>query len=371
MKKKIMFALILCMVLVTVIVGWSCRAPEATNRTPTPPEGSGTVPPAVVSLATGLEAPWALDFLPDGRIILTERPGRIRLVSAAQVLLPEPLLVVNDVIAQGESGLLGIAVHPEYSSNGFIYVYYTYEDSGNLYNRVRRYIMENNSLVEDKIIVDNIPAGGIHDGGRIKFGPDGLLYITAGDAGNADAAQDISSLNGKILRVKDDGGIPENNPFPGSLVYSYGHRNPEGLAWDSQGRLWATEHGSSATDELNLIEPGKNYGWPIIRGNETREGMVTPVINSGSETWAPSGAAYRGGNIFFTGLRGQSLFEAVIYSVTIKSLVVHLNGQYGRLREVVVGPDGFLYLLTSNRDGRGSPSAQDDRLFKINPVSLN
>lgn len=342
-----------------LMMGISCGLPPATSP-----------PTDVITLAEGLEVPWALDFLPDGDIIFTERPGRIRLYDSVQGLTAEPLLVVSDVAASGEGGLLGIAVHPDYASNGFIYVYYTYKDGGNLYNRVRRYIMEGNSLSADRIIIDGIPGGSIHDGGRIKFGPDGRLYITAGDAGDADAAQDVGALNGKILRVTDDGGIPEDNPFPGSPVYSYGHRNPEGLAWDSGGNLWATEHGSSATDELNSIEPGKNYGWPVIRGDAEQEGMVSPVINSGSHTWAPSGAAYLDGSVFFTGLRGESLFQAVIDGVTVKSLAAHLEGKYGRLREVVVGPDGFLYLLTSNRDGRGSASVKDDRMLKVDPASL-
>ena len=359
MKMKITVALMLCLVLFTLVIGCG-----------TAPSPGSTVPMSVVTVATGLEAPWALVFLPDGGIILTERPGRIRLINAAGVLKQDPLLVVNDVAARGEGGLLGIAVHPDFPSNGFIYVYYTHEEQGTLYNRVQRYLMEDDVLTADKIIIDNIPAGSIHDGGRIKFGPDGLLYITAGDAGNDEVAQDINALNGKILRVKDDGAIPADNPFPGSPVYSYGHRNPEGLAWDSGGNLWATEHGSSATDELNLIEPGKNYGWPVIRGDDAREGMVTPVIHSGSRTWAPSGAAYWNGSIFFTGLRGESLFEAVLDGETVTSLAAHFEGEYGRLREVVVGPDGFLYILTSNRDGRGSPVAQDDRLLKADPTGL-
>jgi len=359
MKKKITVTLVLCLVLFTLAIGCGMA-----------PSPGSTVPMSVVTVATGLEAPWALVFLPDGGIILTERPGRIRLINVAGVLEQDPLLVVNDVAARGEGGLLGIAVHPDFPSNGFIYVYYTHEEQGALYNRVQRYLMEDDVLTADKIIIDNIPAGSIHDGGRIKFGPDGLLYITAGDAGNDEVAQDINALNGKILRVKDDGAIPADNPFPGSPVYSYGHRNPEGLAWDSGGNLWATEHGSSATDELNLIEPGKNFGWPVIRGDDAREGMVTPVIHSGSHTWAPSGAAYRNGSIFFTGLRGESLFEAVLDGVKVTSLAAYFEGEYGRLREVVVGPDGFLYILTSNRDGRGSPVAQDDRLLKADPTGL-
>jgi len=364
MKWNIIATLVLSILLIAV----SCRPTGQTSEAPTT-----TVPsdlPDAIILAVGLEIPWALDFLPDGDIIITERHGRIRRYDSALGLIPEPLFVI-DVWAGGEGGLLGIALHPEYEFNGFIYVYYTSADGGILFNRVERYIMEGNSLSADRIIIDGIPAASIHDGGRIKFGPDGLLYITTGDAGYADFAKDIDSLSGKILRVTDDGGIPEDNPFPGSPVYSYGHRNPEGLAWDNEGNLWATEHGSSATDELNIIVAGRNYGWPVIRGDEEQEGMVSPVINSGSHTWAPSGAAYLDGSVFFTGLRGESLFQAVIEGVTVKSIAAHLEGEYGRLREVVVGPDGFLYVLTSNRDGRGSPSAADDLLFKIDPASLD
>ena len=243
-------------------------SPSPTPPTTTPPVDS----PLAVSIAQRLEVPWSLDFLPDGSMIFTERPGRIRLFDARQGLVTQPLLTITDVAAVGEGGLLGIAVHPDFSANHFIYVYYTYRTSDGLANQVVRFRLEGRSLLDRKVIISSIPGASIHDGGRLKFGPDKLLYITAGDASVADRAQDLNSLSGKILRLRDDGSIPPNNPFSGSLapgpwVYSFGHRNPEGLAWDNQGRLWATEHGSSATDELNLIEPGKNYGWPVIRGD--------------------------------------------------------------------------------------------------------
>lgn len=321
-----------------------------------------------VSIAKKLNIPWALDFLPDGSIIFTERPGRIRLIDVRDGLLTDPLLTIGEVASTGEAGLLGIAVHPDFSGNGFIYVYYTYRNARSLTNKVVRFRMQERELQDETLIIDNIPGASIHDGGRIKFGPDGLLYITTGDATNTSSARDKNSLAGKILRLKDDGTIPGNNPFPGSAVFSFGHRNPQGLAWDDKGRLWATEHGSSASDELNLIEPGKNYGWPDIRGDEKKQGIVSPVLHSGMDTWAPSGIAYFEGSLFFAGLRGQSLFEVTVDDKP--ALRRHLNGDFGRLRDVVVGPDRHLYILTSNRDGRGTIAQNDDRIIRIDPVKL-
>jgi glucose/arabinose dehydrogenase len=326
-----------------------------------------------VSLAQDLEVPWALDFLPDGSIIFTERPGRIRLIDAAGRLVPEPLLSVEGTAASGEGGLLGIAVHPDFAAKPFVYVYHTYQGQGGLANRVVRFRLDGRTLSDRVVILDGIPGASIHDGGRLKFGPDGMLYVTTGDASNADLAQDGASLAGKILRLRDDGSVPPDNPFPGSPVYSYGHRNPQGLAWDSRGRLWEVEHGSSATDELNLIEPGKNYGWPVIRGDATAAGLQTPVIHSGSDTWAPSGLAFLDGSLYFAGLRGESLFQAIPENAAgagTARLVRHLFNDYGRLREAVAGPDGLLYIFTNNRDGRGLPAPNDDRLIRVDPKKL-
>ena len=283
--------------------------------------------------------------------------------------MPEPLLTISEVAHHGEGGLLGIVVHPDFARNQFIYVYYTYQDGENLANRVVRFRKQDKALLDKKIIINNIPGAANHNGGRIKFGPDGLLYITTGDASASDSAQNKNSLAGKILRLKDDGVVPVNNPFPDSPVYSLGQRNPQGLAWDSQGRLWATEHGSQAADELNLIQPGRNYGWPIIRGDEKTASLESPVIHSGDETWAPSGVAFLDGSLFFAGLRGQSVYEAVIKKQPV-ILHRHLNRNFGRLRDVILGPDGYLYLLTSNRDGRGVATAGDDQIIRINPGKL-
>jgi glucose/arabinose dehydrogenase len=335
----------------------------------TPPQ-RGEAPPDSV-LVDGLEIPWALDFLPDGGIILTERPGRLRLVTADGRLMPEPLATIPDVAHVGEGGLLGIAVHPNFSSNGFIYIYYTYSlgEGAELGNKVVRYRKTGRTAVPDTVIVDGIPGAPIHNGGRIKFGPDGMLYIATGDAARPHLSQDPRSLAGKILRLTDAGAVPGDNPFHGSPIYSLGHRNPQGLAWDAYGQLWATEHGSRGLDEVNLIQAGGNYGWPVAEGGESAANMRAPVLHSGADTWAPSGAAFYDGSLFFAGLRGQSLYEVVIAenSTTLRR---HLHGKYGRMREAVLGPDNLLYLLTSNLDGRGRPLPGGDKIIKVDPALL-
>ncbi|MBI2859378.1 MAG: PQQ-dependent sugar dehydrogenase [Chloroflexi bacterium] len=345
-------------------------ATASTTLTGTPQvSGIEIDPPLAAFVARNLEIPWALDFLPDRSMVFTERPGRVRLVDASGGLVPQPLLVVPDVARIGEGGLLGIAVHPDFNRNQFIYIYYSYPEGNGNSNKVVRYRKAGNSLSGPVTIISGIPGASNHDGGRIKFGPDGYLYIAAGDGSVPALAQDKSSLAGKILRIKGDGSIPPDNPFTGSPIYSYGHRNPQGLAWDDQGRLWATEHGSSATDELNLVQSGKNYGWPVIRGEQSASGMESPVLQSGTDTWAPSGTAFRNGSIFFGALRGQSLFQVQINNQP-PSLQRHLNRSFGRIRDVVVGPDGLLYITTSNRDGRGVPSPNDDQIIRINPSKL-
>jgi glucose/arabinose dehydrogenase len=373
---SVILALIAIVIVVLAFAWWNFKAQREADL-PTAPAASLPVVtgdtsgdgPLAVSVAENLEIPWALDFLPDGSIVFTERAGRVRLVDAREGLLPQPLLTIAEVAHRGEGGLLGIARHPDFNQNRFVYLYHTYSDGEDLLNRVLRFKIQGRTLIDRTVIIDSIPGATIHNGGRIRFGPDGLLYITTGDASIPDFSQDRDSLAGKILRLNDDGTVPPDNPFPGSPVYSFGHRNPQGLAWDSQGRLWATEHGSRATDELNLIEPGRNYGWPLIRGDEKADGLESPVVHSGGDTWAPSGVAFSNGSLFFAALRGQSLFEARIENQTVM-LNRHLNKSFGRLRDVVVGPDNLLYLLTSNRDGRGVPTEEDDQVIRINPGKL-
>ncbi len=370
MKKKIVIILVVIIAVLAVVLWWNFSA----KRVDVPALSSVSIPtqentdetPAFVSILKNMDILWALDFLPDGSLIFTERGGKV-FILVEPMGLPRLLAEFSDVSSAGEGGLLGIAVHPRFTENNFIYLYHTYSNNGELFNRVIRMKKSGYALVEKKIIVDAIPGAEVHNGGRIKFGHDGMLYITTGDAAFPAHAQDIGSLAGKILRVNDDGTIPKSNPFPNSAVYSYGHRNPQGLAWDSEGGLWETEHGASAGDEINRIVSGKNYGWPTIRGVEKNTGMESPVLESGSSTWAPSGAAFFGGSFFFTGLRGQALYEL---DIKTRSLKTHFKGQFGRVRDVVRGPDNFLYLLTSTRDGRGIPMKGDDQIIRINPKKL-
>lgn len=329
---------------------------------------------AVKVIAENLDTPWGIAFLPDGNMLVTERLGRVLFVGSDGAAKPVLVSEFGSAREIGEGGLLGITLHPDFSSNSFVYVYYTYSGSGDdTLNRVARMVYKDSKLSDEKIIVDGIPGARNHNGGRIKFGPDGFLYIATGDAQEPSRAQDTNSLAGKILRTTDEGKSPSGNPF-NNKAYSYGHRNVQGLAWDREGKLWATEHGrsglQSGLDELNLIEIGKNYGWPEIQGNESRAGMETPRRNSGSTTWAPAGAAFVGGSLFFGGLRGQTLYEATVSDNRVGEVLEHFRGQYGRIREVIAGPDGMLYITTSNRDGRGKVQSTDDKIIRVNPQKL-
>lgn len=326
--------------------------------------------PQTTVLATGLDTPWSIAFLPDNNILITERPGTLKLLDTkGNLSLVSTIEKVKEI---GEGGLLGITLHPHFSTNHYIYLYYTYSSNGdNTLNRVVRMTYEDQKLTDERIIVDSIPGASNHNGGRIKFGSDNYLYITTGDAENPSQAQDKNALGGKILRVTDGGEPAPGNSFQ-NRVFSYGHRNPQGLAWDSQGQLWETEHGPSGletgNDEVNTIESGKNYGWPTIRGTQTREGMVSPIIESGfGNAWAPGSLAYLNGNFYFSGLKGQTLYK---FDPNSKKLSEYLNTEYGRIREVITGPDGMLYITTSNKDGRGVPEENDDKVIRVNPEKL-
>jgi len=271
----------------------------------------------VETVAENLEVPWAIAFAPDGRIFVTERIGQLRVIENG-VLNPEPIKILN--VGGIEGGLLGIALDPNFEENHYIYLYYTYNDFLSTFNKLSRFTESDNKLSDERVLLDKIPGGPFHDGGRIKFGPDGKLYVTTGEAGNRALAQDLDSLGGKILRINSDGTIPDDNPFD-SPVYSFGHRNPQGIDWDPvTGKLVSTEHGPSgergfAHDEVNVIEAGKNYGWPDIVGDETKSELISPLLHTGDKTWAPSGATfYNSDNIpewenmyFIATLRGNHL----------------------------------------------------------------
>lgn len=320
-------------------------------------------------IASGLEVPWEIVFIDKDSMLVTERPGRLLKITTGGEIAS--IQEISGVVHIGEGGLLGMTLHPQFRSNKYLYLYLTTRVGESLINRVERYKFDGTSLSDRTVILDNIPGARYHDGGRIEFGPDSFLYVTTGDAEDEKKAQDIRLLNGKILRLKDDGTIPEGNPF-GNAVYSYGHRNPQGLAWDDQGRFWSTEHGPSGIntgyDELNLIGKGLNYGWPKIKGDQWQPDLEVPIIQSGSsDTWAPSDAVYYGGSVFFTGLRGESLYEVNVKNLRDVSIKAHFREEFGRLRALKIGPDGYFYVTTSNQDGRGDPTLDDDKIIRVNP----
>lgn len=343
-------------------------APATSSTPPSAPASSvpatDPAPPAAAAIAgtpqpvaTGLNAPWSVVFR-DGTPLVSER-------NSGQVLELSPegsarsIGTVQGVAARGESGLLGLAV----SSQGDLYVYSTAADG----NRVQRFPVNGEpgslSLGQPDTLLERIPSASIHDGGRIAFGPDGMLYVTAGDASRRDSAQDRDSLAGKILRMTPDGGVPADNPFPGSLVYSYGHRNPQGLAWADDGTMFATEFGQNTWDELNIITPGANYGWPTVEGIAGRPGFVDPVQQWQPGAASPSGMAHAGGTLFLANLRGQVLRSVPVSDPATST--EHFSREYGRIRDVALAPDGRLWFLTNNTDGRGDPRPGDDRILAV------
>lgn len=323
----------------------------------------------VGTLATNLEVPWSFAFLPDGDALVTERDtGRLLRVSPSGDVRELQTLPEG---GSGEGGLLGVAVSPEYERDGYVYAYTTTETD----NRVVRFRIGG----EPEPVLTGIPVNSYHDGGRIKFGPDGKLYVTTGDAGDTSTSQDRSSLGGKILRINPDGSVPEDNPFPNSPVYSYGHRNVQGLAWDADGQLFASEFGQDTWDETNKIEAGENYGWPEVEGEGGEDqGFIDPITVWPTSEASPSGAEILvngaipqwEGDLFVAALRGESLWRLELDgrgNVTDRERL--LDGEVGRVRDVVQAPDGSLWVSTSNYDSYGNPvSEQDDRIFRLAPA---
>jgi glucose/arabinose dehydrogenase len=332
----------------------------------------------IINVVTNLDTPWSLAFSKNGILFFTERPGYVKaFYNNTLINLKVENLNVKEI---GEGGLLGIALDPNFPNSPYIYLYYTYEEE-KLWNRVVRYKFENWSLIDQKILIDKIPAATLHNGGRIKFGPDGKLYITTGDATQKDLAQDINSLAGKILRINPDGSIPEDNPFPNLPIYSYGHRNPQGIDWFDN-LMFSSEHGPSgelgyAHDEINFIIKGANYGWPIVVGISNDKKFKDPILDTGEETWAPSGISFYKGNIYpelknkllVATLRGKHLriIEIDFKEIKVLNHYAILSNLLGRIRDVVEGPDGYIYIATSNKDGRGIPALDDDRIVKLIP----
>ncbi|WP_295576033.1 sorbosone dehydrogenase family protein [uncultured Microbacterium sp.] len=317
-----------------------------------------------MTVVADLEAPWSLVQVATSVLISERDTGRIRELTAGGAL--RDVVTVEGIAHGGEGGLLGLA----FDGDDGLYVYSTAADG----NRVERYALEGAPgalrLTDPRIIVDALPRAGNHNAGRIAFGPDGLLYIPVGDAGDRDAAQDPSALNGKILRLEPDGAVPADNPTPGSPVYSLGHRNVQGLAWAEDGRLFASEFGQDTWDELNEIMPGGNYGWPVVEGEGGEdEGFVDPLQAWATGDASPSGIAVIGDRILIANLRGEVLRAVPL--ADLGSSEDFYAGAFGRLRDVFAGPGGSVWVLTNNTDGRGDPRDGDDRIIAIPPALLD
>ena len=338
----------------------------------------------VETVVSNLEVPWSIVWAPDGRMFFTERPGRVRVYEKGQ-LATAPVLTITDVEESGESGLMSMVLHPDFSTNRWIYLAYTFSAGGQRV-RVVRYRETAEGFTERTVIVDDIPAARFHAGCRIRFGPDRKLYITTGDATERSLAQRLDSLAGKTLRVNDDGAIPSDNPFVGQRnsrgeIWSIGHRNSQGLDWQPDTNLmFQTEHGPSGFDgpeggdEVNIVEKGKNYGWPVVHHERNRPGMEAPLLVYTPACAPASAAFYRGsqfpqfkGNFFLGCLRGVRLIRVVLDGRRVVSQEDLLSGKYGRIRDVAEGPDGYLYFSTSNKDSRGKPASDDDRIMRLVP----
>ncbi|MDP4231584.1 MAG: PQQ-dependent sugar dehydrogenase [Bacteroidota bacterium] len=342
---------------------------------------SGSSGIKVELVADNLYVPWSIVFTDAHRMLVTERNGKLRVITDGK-LEEKPLKVFEDISATGEEGLMGVALDPDYRTNKLLYVSYAYGSGENMNVKVARYKDEGDHLIDDMTLIDHIPASHLHAGCRIHFGPDGKLYISTGDATERQRAQDLHSLNGKILRLNSDGSIPADNPFPNSPIWTYGNRNPQGFDWyPDTDILWETEHGPSGFDgpgggdEVNLIEKGKNYGWPVIHHRETKEGMVSPVLEFTPALAPASGMFYRSGvipefknNFFFGCLRGSGIMRVIMDPKDPRKIISYemlKEVDFGRIRDVAEGPDGAIYFSTSNRDGRGELRKGDDKIYRI------
>ncbi|MBT2483386.1 MULTISPECIES: sorbosone dehydrogenase family protein [unclassified Microbacterium] len=313
-------------------------------------------PPAADTVAEDLDAPWSIAFH-EGTPLISERDSG-RILELGDDGTTREVARIEGVAAGGEGGLLGLAV-----SDGRLYTYFTAQDGNRLERRDIGGEAGGLTLGRPTTVIDGIPSAGNHNGGRIAFGPDGMLYVTTGDAGDRDSAQDLDAVSGKILRLTSEGDVPADNPFDDSPVYSYGHRNPQGLGWDAEGVLYASEFGQDTWDELNVIEAGGNYGWPIVEGIAEDDDFIDPVQQWAPDAASPSGIAVTSSEVLIANLRGERLRVVPLDDPTTNT-ERHV-GDYGRLRDVVVTPDGAVWVLTNNTDGRGSPSDGDDRIIRL------
>ncbi len=315
--------------------------------------------PKLRTVATGLHVPWGIAFLPDGDALVSERTtGRILRIPKGGGKPRVAMRVPGVNLNAGEGGLLGLAVSPRYATDKLVYAYFTTAED----NRIARFKLGGKL----DVILQGLRAGGIHNGGRIAFGPDGKLYAGVGETGDTALAQNRDALNGKILRMNPDGSTPSDNPF-GTLVWTWGHRNVQGLAWDRAGRLWATEFGQNTFDEINLIRKGRNYGWPVVEGKGGTQGgnFTNPLVTWPTSAASPSGDAIVGSTLYVGALQGQCVWRIPLRGARTGTPSRMLGGRYGRIRTVVKAPDGTLWVATSNRDGRGAPRGGDDRIVAV------
>lgn len=310
------------------------------------------------TVAENLDAPWSIDQHEDTFYISERAGGMVK--SDAEGTEQQKMELSDEVSDASEAGLLGFVLSPDFEDSNEAYAYYTYENDEGQFNRVVRLVLSDNVWSEDEILLEGIPSGQVHHGGRLAIGPDDHLYITAGDAAEVELSQQVDSLGGNILRMTLDGEIPSDNPIDESYVYSYGHRNPQGLAWGADETLYSSEHGDNANDEINLIEAGNNYGWPVIEGTEEEEGMVSPLFTSGDDTWAPSGMAYHDESLYVAALRGSALMAFDLETEEYSEIITDL----GRIRDVMVDGE-YLYFISNNTDGRGDPDETDDKLYRL------
>lgn len=398
MKKISHFGIAVGGVIVLLLVWWACIRLGIFQGEPVPSgniqeqgeehaEGEKREAQAfeLVPVATELQVPWSAVFTSEERLLVTERAGRVRVIEQG-VKREEPLYTFSEVSATSEEGLMGMALDPQYQENKYIYFSYAYEGNGGQKVRVVRLRDEGERLADEQILIENIPAAQYHAGCRLAFGPDQKLYITTGDATDKSTPQNLESLGGKILRLNPDGSVPEDNPFEGSPVYSYGHRNSQGITWDTRnGEMYATEHGPSifdgpaGGDEVNHIMPAANYGWPLVSHKEKAKDTEEPLLVF-TPAVAPAGILFYTGTqlpqftntLLFAGLKGEGLYQVSIDEDDPESVDEYQKIEgvaVGRIRDVFQGPDGSLYIMTSNRDGRGKPATNDDVIYRLQPKS--